>query len=202
MAKLFLVDKYPSEYASGVYINDRVWAQFSMPIDSETATYYNFTINERETYEPVEGSISVESVSGNINNAVMIFTPKYAFNRDTEYSALVSTGIKAKNSSDYLSDDTVWYFKTGNIASSGVIGGGEVIIPSGYTDPSNPFNNGLNPSGVPLEVLEVVPAPYAFGVDTNIPFIAIRFNGVINEIDPSGINIANHIHLIQRRVFG
>ena len=117
--RLFVVDKYPAEYASGVYINERVWAQFSVPISSATATYYNFTINRRDDYEPVEGTISVQGISGGLNDAIAIFTPRYAFARDTEYSVLVSTGIKAKNSPDYLADDTVWYFKTGSVAASG-----------------------------------------------------------------------------------
>lgn len=202
MAKLYLVDRFPTDYASGVYINERVWAQFSVPIASGTATYYNFTVNERDTYEPVDGTISVQGVSGGINDAVMIFTPRCAFKRDTEYSALVSTGIKAKNSDDYLVDDTVWYFKTGAVAASGLIGSNGIIIPSGYTDPDNPYNNGLNPYGEPLQVVEVVPAAYSYGIERNIPFIALRFNGVINGVEPSGINIADHIHLIARRVFG
>jgi hypothetical protein len=202
MAKLFLVDKFPAEYASGVYINDRVWAQFSVPIDSSTATYYNFTVNERDTYEPVPGTISVEGISGGINEAVVIFTPTYAFKRDTDYSVLVSTGIKAKNSNDYLVDDTVWYFTTGTVSASGLIGSETIIIPSGVTDPDNPYSNGLNPNGSALEVEEVVPSPYAYGIPTNIPFIALKFNGIINAVEPSGINIADHIHLSARRIFG
>jgi hypothetical protein len=198
MAKLFIVDKYPAEYASGVYINERVWAQFSVPIFSGSASYYNFTVNEKNTYEPVEGTISVQGISGGLNDAIVIFTPRCAFSRDTEYSVLVSTGIKAKNTADYLVDDTVWYFRTGTTAASGLIGSESIIIPSGYTDPDNPDNTGLNPNGEPLAVLETAPTPYSYAVDRNIPFIALRFNAVI----PSGINIADHVHLIARRIFG
>ena len=202
MAKLYVVDKFPVEYASGVYINERVWAQFSVPIDATTATYYNFTVNRKDDYEPVEGNISVQGISGELNNAVIIFTPTYAFDRETDYSVLVSTGIKAKNSPDYLVNDTVWYFKTGVVAASGLIGSSGIIISSGYTDLYNPFGNGLNPSGEPLAVIETVPTPYSYNIDRNIPFIALRFNGVINGVEPSGINIADHMHIIARRIFG
>lgn len=198
MSKLFVVDKYPAEYASGVYINERVWAQFSVPIASGSATYYNFTVNEKDTYEPVDGTISVQGISGGLNEAMIIFTPRCAFTRDTEYSVLVSTGIQAKNSQESLQDDTVWYFKTGNAAASGLIGSSGIIVPSGYTDPDNPYNNGLNPHGDPLAVIETAPISYAYGVERNIPFIALRFNAVI----PSGINIADHIRVQARRIFG
>jgi hypothetical protein len=198
MAKLFITDRYPADYASGVYINDRVWAQFSVPIASGTATYYNFTVNERDSYEPVEGTISVESVSGGLLDSMAVFTPKYAFTRNTEYSVLVSTGLKAKNTNDYLVDDIVWYFKTGAVAASGLIGSEHVIVPSGYTDDAIIDGSLPNPDGEHLTVVETVPAAFAYNIDRNIPFIALRFNGIF----PSGINIADHVHLIARRIFG
>ena len=196
---LFITDRYPSEYASGVYINDRIWAQMSVPIDSTTATYYNFTVNTKDTYEPVDGTITVQGVSGEPNNAIIIFTPTVAFNRNTEYSVLASTGIKALNSPDYLADDEVWYFATGNTAASGLIGSENIIIPSGYTDYWDVQGSyGPVASGTPFDVVEVCPEKYAFDVPRNIPFIAIRFNAPI----PSGINMADHIRIHARRVLG
>lgn len=198
MAKLYIVDKYPAEYASGVYINDLVWAQFSVPISSSTATYYNFTVNEKNTYEPVEGTVTVQGVSGGLLDSVIVFTPTNGFTRNTEYSVLVSTGIKAKNSDDYLEDDTVWFFKTGNTALSGLLGGDYDILSSGVTSSGVVESSELSTSGIPLEVLETVPANYSINNLNNIPFIGIRFNGVI----PSGINMADHISLSARRVLG
>lgn len=199
MSKVFIVDQFPAGYASGVYINDRVWAQFSVPISIESATYYNFTVNEKNTYEPVEGTVSVQGVSGSINDAVIIFTPYQAFKTNTDYSVLVSTGIKAKATDDYLADDTVWYFTTGNIAASGLIGSENIIIPSGVTDAELLEDlYGPQPGKDPFAVIESVPEKYAYNVETNIPFIAIRFNAPI----PSGINIGDYIKLSSRRILG
>ena len=197
MAKLFVVDKYPAEYASGVYTNDLIWAQFSVPITVSTATYYNFTVNEKNTYEPVEGVVSVIGSSG-ILDTTIVFTPSVPLIKNTEYSVLVSTGIKAKSTNDYLEDDTVWFFKTGTVASSGTIGGGTSPAPSGTTEEEEVVESDLSSSGVPLEVLETAPIEYSYNVARNIPFIGIRFNGVI----PSGINLADYISLSARRVLG
>lgn len=195
---LFITDKYPSEYASGVYVNDRVWAQFSVPISSTTATYYNFTVNVKDTYAPVDGIVTVQDISGEPNNAIAIFTPLVAFTPNTEYSVLVSTGIQALQTTDYLADDTVWYFTTGNAVASGLLNNG-VIVPSGFTD-NYDLEGYYGPvsSGTPFNVDEVCPEKYAFDVPRNIPFIAIRFNAPI----PSGINIADHIRMHARRVLG
>ena len=196
--RLFVVDKYPAEYASGVYINERVWAQFSVPISSGSATYYNFTVSARDTYEPVPGTISVQGLSGEINNAIIIFTPTYALTRNTDYSVLVSTGIQGELEDVYLSDDLIWYFTTGDTAASGSIGYPSIILPSGYTDPNNPYNNGLNPNGMPFAVDETVPIPFDSNIPLDLPFIALHFNAPI----PSGINIADHVKLTARRIFG
>lgn len=200
MAKLFVVDKFPAEYASGIYTNDRVWAQFSVPISSGTATYYNFTVNERDTYEPVDGRVSVEGISGGLNETIVIFTPENGFKRNTSYSVLVSTGIKAKTSDDYLKDDYVWFFTTGNSATSGVLGGGGTgVVPSGVSTSGDIVSDtGLIETAEPLLVVETAPVEYSFNVARNIPFIGIRFNGVI----PSGINLYDHISLTARRVLG
>ena len=198
-SRLFVVDKFPGEYASGIYINDRIWAQFSVPIASGTATYYNFTVNERDTYEPVEGTVSVQGISGGLSDTTIIFTPKYALKRDTSYSALISTGIKAKSSDDYLTDDLIWYFTTSNLVASGLIGSEDIIVPSGYTDPNDySSTDGFNASGVPLTVMETVPAMYDINIPRDVPFIGIRLNAPI----PSGINISDHVRLSCRRIFG
>lgn len=198
MSQLNIVDKYPAEYASGVFINDRVWAQFSVPISSDTLSYYNFVVNERETYEPVDGTLTIAGISGEMNNAMAIFTPKYAFTRNTSYSVLVTTGIKAKDSDDYLVDDKVWYFTTGSVASPDLIGSENIIIPSGNTNLSITDLNGLDINGPYLTIVETAPAPFSSNIELNVPFIALRFNGII----PSGIDIASHIHLSRRRIFG
>lgn len=197
MAKLFVVDKYPAEYASGVYTNDLIWAQFSVPISISTATYYNFTVNDKNTYEPVEGTVSVIGNS-NILDTTIVFTPSVPLLKNNEYSVLVSTGIKAKSSDDYLEDDLVWFFKTSNMASSETIGGGSFPAPSEITHEAKVVESDLSSSGVPLEVLETVPIEYSYNVPRNIPFIGIRFNGII----PSGINLADHIKLSARRILG
>ena len=195
---LFITDKYPAEYASGVYLNDRIWAQFSVPISSGTATYYNFTVNFKDSYSPVEGVVTVQGLSGEMNSAIAIFTPTIPLTPNTEYSVLVSTGIQALHSKDYLADDTVWYFTTGNNLNPNIYGNG-VIIPSGFTDDIDIVSYyGPIPSGTAFDVVEVCPEKYAFDVPRNIPFIAIRFNAPI----PSGINIGDHIRMHARRVLG
>ncbi|HLD91520.1 MAG TPA: Ig-like domain-containing protein [Patescibacteria group bacterium] len=198
MAKLYIVDRYPAEYASGVYINDMVWAQFSVPISSGTATYYNFTVNEKNTYDPVDGSVEVRGISGGLNNAVIVFMTTNGFKRNTEYAVLASTGLKAKDTNDYLIDDSVWYFTTGTGVYSGLIGGVDAIVPSGITEDSTSGVIGADPSGAALEVIETIPEDFESNVSLSLPYIGIRFTGVI----PSGVNLYDHISLTSKKVLG
>lgn len=198
MANLHVVEKYPSEYATNVYINDRVWAQFSVPISTSTATYYNFTVNEKNTYEPVDGEIVVTGISGDIQDCIIQFIPTNGFTRDTEYSVLVSTAVKSKNGDHYLEDDLVWYFSTGSQIYSGLIGDYDPIIPSGTTEDDSVAFSYLDPSGYPLEVMETIPIDFATNQNVSLPYIGIKFNGII----PSGFNLYNHIKLSSRKVLG
>lgn len=194
MARLYIIDKYPAEYASGVYINDVVWAQFSVPIASGTATYYNFTVGEKNTYEPVEGTVMVQAVSGGLNDAMVVFYPTDGFKRNTEYSVLVSTGITTKNAPiTNLEDDVVWYFKTGILAASGL-----PLDPSGVSEDDSSSTDVVSSSGDPLVILETYPEAYAINVSPSLPFIGIRFSGIL----PSGIDLQDHVTLSARGVLG
>lgn len=198
MSQLFVTDKSPTGYASGVYIDSLIWAQFSVPVLSSTVTYYNFTVNEKNTYEPVEGTVTLQPHSG-VLDLIAVFQPNSNLQRNTEYAVLVSTGIKAKVTNDYLEDDYVWYFTTGNDLSPVTPSPSGDIPASGDFEETETTTTGVDTeSNTYLEVIETVPTEYAYNVETNIPFIGIKFNGVI----PSGINLKEYISLSSRRILG
>lgn len=198
MSKLTVVDHYPSRDASGVYVNDVVWAQFSEQINSETATYYNFVVTERSNYEPVDGTINVQGVSGNLNDAVIVFVPNDYLKRNTGYSVLVSTGITNKNNNENLDTDYTWYFETGNIAQSGNIGDDVYDLdPSGVTTTSTTVSGYISGAS-PLKVLETYPSDYDTNVKRNLGYISIRFNAPI----PSGVDLYDKIVITPKRVLG
>lgn len=195
---LVVVDRYPGTDASGVYINDVVWAQFSQQVDSDTVTYYNFTVSERDTYLPVEGTVQLKGVSGNIDDAVAVFVPTNGFARNTRYSVLLSSAIKAKTGGGYLDHDTVWYFTTTNVAISGNIGDLQYDLdPSGLTS-SGTTTAGPVSGATPLAVIATTPEDYATNQDNDTPHISITFNDVI----PSGINLYEHIDITSKGVLG
>ena len=200
MAKLTVVDQFPAEDASDVYINDIIWAQFSEEINPESATYYNFTVNERDTYEPVDGEVLVQGISGNLDNAVAVFVPSNNLKRNTAYSVLVSTAISNTNATSFLDHDTIWYFNTGNeLKEVPPIGSSGTIVPSGITDPT--------PSGdlpgdavpgelIPLDIVTTTPADYGSNVNRSLPNIAITFSSHI----PETIDLYDKITLSARKV--
>lgn len=194
---LHIVDKYPKEGASGVYINDIVWVQFSEPVASGTVTYYNFTVNERNTYDPVDGTPEVHGISGFINDAIAVFVPTTGFKRNTEYSVLVSSAIKAKTDNRYLDSDVTWYFKTGSTASSGTVGSSVYHLdPSGFTA-SGTTSTGPDSSGTqnnPLEILDTYPTDHATDIPTDLGYIKLVFNAPI----PSGINLYEFIDITSK----
>lgn len=200
MAGFIITDQYPKSDASGVYINDVVWAQFSEPIDPVSATYYNFSVNERDTYMPVDGTIELSGVSGVQDYAVAVFIPTNGLLRNTRYSVLASSSLKSKNGVA-LDHDVQWYFTTGNVAASGNIGDTEYDLdPSGFTS-SGVAETGPTASGSTAEALIVTstnPENYDSEVPTNVPHIAITFSDVI----PSGINLYDHIRMTRKEILG
>lgn len=196
---LTIVDTFPASDASGVYLNDVIWAQFSEPIDANTATYYNFSVTERETYEPVEGTVEVHGVSGNINDAVVMFIPTNGFTRNARYTVIASTAIKSKVGSRYLDHDTVWYFQTGNTASSGNIGDSIYDIdPSGFTEVVA-SGTGPTATGVlstPLAVVSTSPTDYATNQNRNLSNIKIVFNDSL----PDSIDYYDHLSITSKQV--
>lgn len=194
---LYIVDRFPRPDASGVYINDIVWVQFSEPIASGTVTYYNFTVNERDTYDPVPGNVSTHGVSGGLNDALALFVPTNGLKRNTNYSVLVSTGIGNKTGNEYLDHDDTWYFRTGSGALAYGIGDSIYhLAPSGFTSSGVPVGSGPVTSGVPLEILETSPAIYDTNLRRDLPRISIRFNDVV----PSGISLYDKITITQKGV--
>lgn len=198
---LYTSDQFPKPDASGVYINDIVWAQFSEPIDPDTATYYNFTVNERETYDTVEGTVHLQGVSGNFDNSVIVFTPTNGFSRNTNYAVLATTGLKSADGLRYLTHDTSWYFRTGNEAASGNIGDDIYDLdPSGFTE-ATPSGASPTSSGAiadPLNVVSTNPPDYGTNNPLNLQHIAIEFDDTI----PSGISLYDHISITSKSVLG
>jgi hypothetical protein len=194
---LIITDRYPATDASGVFINDVIWAQFSHELNSSTATYYNFSVNERATYEPVTGTVNLQGVSGYVDNSVIVFVPTNGLKRNTEYMVLASTGLTTESGENLDHDDT-WYFKTGNTASSGNIGDAVYSLdPSGFTV-SGVTGVGLVSSGVPLAIVSTYPADYDANVSRALSYIRIEFNGVL----PSGLDLYEYITVTTKGVLG
>jgi hypothetical protein len=199
MANLVITDRYPQPNASSVYINDVVWAQFSEPIASGTANYYNFSVTERDTYDTVTGTVVVRGVSGQIDNAIAMFIPTDGFSRNTRYAALVTAGITNQAGDKALDGDEVWHFTTGNTASSGTIGADVYNLdPSGFTAPaSSGVIADTGASGIPLAVIATSPDDYGTNIALDTQHVAIEFNYVI----PSGIDLYDKIAVSSKDIF-
>ena len=195
---IIITDKFPASDASGVYINDVVWAQFSEPLNTTTANYYNFTVHERDTYEPVEGSVELQSVSGTFDNSIIVFVPTNGFVRNTRYAALASTAIASADSLRVLDYDYTWYFTTGASAATGNIGDSVYDLdPSGFTlSGAVATGPSVSSTGIPLAVVSTTPADYGTNVALNTPHIAIEFNDAI----PSGVDLYNYIKLTSKHI--
>ncbi len=198
---LSVSDQFPTPDASGVYINDIVWAQFSEPLNPNSVTYYTFTVNERDTYDVVDGTVHLQGVSGNYDNSIIIFTPTNGFNRNTNYTVLATTSIKSADGQRYLDHDTTWYFRTGNTAASGNIGDDIYDLdPSGFTV-ATPTGYAPTSSGAiadPLNVVSTNPINYGTNKSLSIQHIAIEFDDVI----PSGIDLYDHLTITSKHVLG
>ena len=199
MASIFVTDQFPEPNATGVFINDVIYVQFSEPVDASTVTYYNFTVNERHSFQPVDGTIELQSISGTFSDSLAIFVPDNGLKRNFKYTVLVTTGVKSKVGERFLDHDHSWFFETGNVAASGTIGDAEFDLdPSGFTA-SGVVSSGPTTSGnISLEVISTSPADCATNISRSIPNICITFNDII----PSGIDLYDHITLTPRGVLG
>ena len=193
---LIITDRFPAQDASGVYINDIVWAQFSQELDADSATYYNFTVTERNTYDSVDGTVTLQGVSGNLDNAIIVFVPTNGFQRNTEYSILASTGLTNKTGTENLDHDDLWYFKTGNDFLSGNIGDNIYDLdPSGFTLADTTASGAIS-GATALAVLSTYPTSYSTNLGRALKYIAITFNGPI----PSGTSMYEHLRITSRNV--
>lgn len=194
---LTIVDHYPGQDASGVYLNDVVWAQFSHPLNTGTVDSINFAITDNEYY-PVDGTVEVHGVSGNIDDAIVMFIPTDGFVRNTRYIVTIATNIEDKNGV-HLSRDNFIFFTTGNTAASGNIGDSIYDIdPSGFTAsgtaPSGPTATGVLDS--PLTVVSTTPDYGGTNKARNIPYIAIKFNDILS----SSIDLSDNITITSKGI--
>lgn len=193
---MYVVDQYPAINASGVFLDDIIWVQFSQPINPDTATYYSFLLSKTSDYVSPDGTVTVHGVSGgSVLDSVIKFTPEHDLVRNTEYAVIVSTNIKSKVGDKSLAHEYTWYFTTGNtVAPSGISG----ITPTGTSTTAatviDPTATGVLDN--PLRVITTTPDDYATDQNRNLSFISVRFNGII----PSGINLYDKLSISSKQV--
>lgn len=204
MAKfLYVVDQHPKPDSTGIYINDVAWAQFSEPLASGCVSDYTFTVNNRDTFMPVDGRVEVAGIwiSGNyISNCIAKFIPTAGFDRDCRYSVLASTKIVNYSGTAFLDRDYVWYFETGSTASSGLIGESG-LDPTGFLTSGSLRMGPWDPEGVDvqghyLQVVSTSPSGYDSDLSLSLPYIAIKFNAPL----PTGLNLYNYIRMTSKHV--
>lgn len=98
----------PSNLATGVFLNKKIAASFSEPMDPLTITNTTFTVKQ--------GTNSVTGVVTYIGQ-VATFTPSVNLTADTIYTATVTTGAKDL-AGNALAESYVWSFTTGVVADT------------------------------------------------------------------------------------
>lgn len=200
---LVIVQQFPTNDQTGVYVDSTPWAQFSEAVDPDSVTYYSFTLNERHTYLPVDGSVALSAYrpsaitnSGIVMDAIATFTPTYNLKINTEYTVLASVSIVSKATGAALDHDTVWFFKTGSTLAPDATG--VAATPTGVTNPVAAATTGPVSGADPLAILSTSPADFDTNIGRALPHIAITFS----DIPYSGINWYDYITISSKGVLG
>jgi len=202
---LTVQERFPRSDEQNVYLDTGITARFSEPVDPNTVTYINFTVNERDSYLPVEGVVTTEAYATPpsgvpiILEAIARFTPTENLKINTRYSVLASVGILDKDDGTPLEHDTVWYFTTCGVVTptegddedeEPTEPVGETVVPSGSTGPTS--------GAISFSVASTNPDNYGTNIPLNTQHIAITFNDVI----PSGVDWYDYIQVTEKGVLG
>jgi len=93
----------PANNATGVAVNTKISATFSVVMDPNTITTTTFTLQQGTT--PVPGTVAYSGVTA-------VFTPSNALAFSTTYTATIKSLARDPNRNE-LGNDYVWIFTTG-----------------------------------------------------------------------------------------
>jgi hypothetical protein len=93
----------PVNSSSGIPINQKIAATFSVPMNASTITASNFTLLQGTT--PVPGFVSYSGITA-------IFAPSSNLAPNTAYSVMISTGVKDL-AGNAMANNYIWSFTTG-----------------------------------------------------------------------------------------
>jgi hypothetical protein len=161
----------PLNNATGVVLNKKVNATFSVPMDALSITGSTFTILQGTT--PVAGTISY-------TGSTATFTPTAAFASNTIYTATITTG--AKNAAGIpLANNYMWTFTTGLITAPMVLS----------TDPANNatsvvLNKIITATfSVPMDALSITGSTFTINQGTNTVAGTVTYSGSTATFTPT-----------------